>query len=106
MTRTTIALLTLALATLGIVTGCTSSFQDPLLDAPFGQRLSCHAIRPVQGNDVLSMVTFNCPDIGISATLNELRDAGWRLEEVKMGEEIKENDTLSSEVQITVRKTY
>ena len=52
------------------------------------------------------MVTFNCPDIGISATLNELRDAGWRLEEVKMGEEIKENDTLSSEVQITVRKSY
>ena len=60
----------------------------------------------MQGSDVLSVVPFNCPDLEISATLNELRDAGWRLESVHMGEEVRINDMFASEVSITVRKAY
>lgn len=90
----------------GLLSGCTTGPSDPLLDAPLGQRTICTAVRPVQGSDALSVIPFNCPDLDISATLNELRDAGWRLETVYMGEDVKVNDTLASEVSISVRKAY
>lgn len=89
-----------------LFTGCTSGPSDPLFDAPLGERTVCTAVNPVQGNDTLSVVPFNCPDLDISTTLNELRDAGWRLETVNMGEDVEVNGTLASEVSITVRKAY
>ena len=89
-----------------VFTGCTSGPSDPLFDAPLGERTVCTAVNPVQGNDTLSVVPFNCPDLDISTTLNELRDAGWRLETVNMGEDVEVNGTLASEVSITVRKAY
>ena len=89
-----------------VLAGCTNGPSDPLLDAPLGNRTVCTAVNPVQGRDVLSVVPFNCPDLEISATLNELRDAGWRLESVHMGEEVRINDMFASEVSITVRKAY
>lgn len=86
--------------------GCSNGPTDPLFDAPLGERTVCTAVNPVKGNDVLSVVPFNCPDLDISTTLNELRDAGWRLETVNMGEEVKDDKELASEVSITVRKAY
>ena len=104
--RKTLSIIALSLA----LTGCTNGPSDPLLDAPLGNRTVCTVVNPVQGSDVLSVVPFNCPDLEISATLNELRDAGWRLESVHMGEEVGEevriNDMFASEVSITVRKAY
>lgn len=100
--RKTLSIIALSLA----LTGCTNGPSDPLLDAPLGNRTVCTAVNPVQGGDVLSVVPFNCPDLEISATLNELRDAGWRLESVHMGEEVRINDMFASEVSITVRKAY
>ena len=100
--RKTLSIIALSLA----FTGCTNGPSDPLLDAPLGYRTVCSAVNPVQGSDVLSVVPFNCPDLEISATLNELRDAGWRLESVHMGEEVRINDMFASEVSITVRKAY
>lgn len=89
-----------------VLAGCTNSPSDPLFDAPLGDRTVCTAVNPVQGNEVLSVVPFNCPDLEISTTLNELRDAGWRLESVQMGEDVRVNDMFASEVSITVRKAY
>ena len=89
-----------------MATGCSNGPSDPLFDAPLGERTICTAVNPVQGNDSLSLVPFNCPDLEISTTLNELRDAGWRLESVQMGEDVKVNETIASEVSITVRKAY
>ena len=94
------------LAAASLLTGCTNGPSDPLFDAPLGERTICSAVNPVQGSDVLSVVPFNCPDLEISTTLNELRDAGWRLETVHMGEDVEVNGTLASEVSITVRKAY
>ena len=88
------------------LSGCTNGPSDPLFDAPLGERAVCTAVNPVEGRDVLSVVPFNCPDLEVSATLNELRDAGWRLESVHMGEDIRVNDTFASDVSITVRKAY
>ena len=68
--RKTLSIIALSLA----LTGCTNGPSDPLLDAPLGNRTVCTAVNPVQGSDVLSVVPFNCPDLEISATLNELRD--------------------------------
>ena len=87
--RKTLFIIALSLA----LTGCTNGPSDPLLDAPLGNRTVCTAVNPVQGSE-------------ISATLNELRDAGWRLESVHMGEEVRINDMFASEVSITVRKAY
>lgn len=100
--RKTLSIIALSLA----LTGCTNGPSDPLWDAPLGNRTVCTAVNPVQSSDVLSVVPFNCPDLEISATLNELRDAGWRLESVHMGEEVRINDMFASEVSITVRKAY
>ena len=100
--RKAIFILTLTLA----LAGCSNSPSDPLFDAPLGQRTTCTAVNPVKGSDTLSVVPFNCPDLEISTTLNELRDAGWRLESVNMGEDVRINDTLASDVSITVRKAY
>ncbi len=88
------------------LSGCMNGPSDPLFDAPLGERSVCTAVNPVRGDDVLSVVPFNCPDLEISATLNELRDAGWRLESVHMGEDIRVNDTFASDISITVRKAY
>ena len=54
----------------------------------------------------MSSVPFNCPDLDVSTTLNELRDAGWRLENVRLGEDVRVNGQMASEVDITVRKIY
>ena len=89
-----------------VLAGCSQSFNDPLLDAPVGQRVTCSAIKPMQSQDMLSQVPLNCPEINISATLSELRDAGWRLESVNLGAEVLVNNNLASEVDIVVRKVY
>lgn len=98
--------LLLIVSSLLALSGCTNGPSDPLFDAPLGERAVCTAVNPVEGSDVLSVVPFNCPDLEVSATLNELRDAGWRLESVHMGEDIRVNDTFASDVSITVRKAY
>ena len=94
------------LLTVLMITACTNGFRDPLLDTPLGDRTVCTSVKPLEGNDQLSTVPFNCPDLDVSATLNELRDAGWRLEKVNIGSEVYLNDKLASDVEITVRKIY
>ncbi len=89
-----------------LLTGCMNGPSDPLYDAALGERTVCQAVKPVEGNDLLSAVPFNCPDLNVSTTLNELRDAGWRLENVRLGEDVKVNGRMASEVEITVRKIY
>lgn len=89
-----------------MLAGCAQEPADPLLDSPLGHRIVCEAVRPVQAKDTLSQIPFNCGEIQISASLNELRDAGWRLESVDIGNEILVENVLSTEVTITVRKVY
>ena len=89
-----------------LLTGCMNGPSDPLFDATLGQRTVCTAVKPVEGDDLLSSVPFNCPDLDVSTTLNELRDAGWRLENVRLGEDVRVNGQMASEVDITVRKIY
>lgn len=89
-----------------LLTGCMNGPSDPLYDAALGERTVCQAVKSVEGNDLLSAVPFNCPDLNVSTTLNELRDAGWRLENVRLGEDVQVNGRMASEVDITVRKIY
>ncbi len=89
-----------------MLAGCAQEASDPLLDSPLGQRMTCQAVRPVQAKDTLSLIPFNCESIQISASLSELRDAGWRLESVDIGNELLVENVLSTEVTITVRKVY
>jgi hypothetical protein len=52
------------------------------------------------------MIPFNCQTLQVSASLNELRDAGWRLESIDIGNDILVENVHSNEVSITVRKVY
>lgn len=88
------------------ITGCSSTFNDPLYDAPIGQRVVCSSVQPLQGKDTFSTAPLNCPELNLSASLSELRDAGWRLESINLGEEIKTEETFATEVDVTVRKIY
>ena len=89
-----------------MLVGCAEKPADPLLDSPVGHRISCQAVRPIQGKDSLSAIPFNCAELQISASLNELRDAGWRLESIDIGNDMLVDNVHASEVTITVRKVY
>jgi hypothetical protein len=89
-----------------MIAGCAEKPADPLFDSPLGHRITCQAVRPLQAKDALSMVPFNCQTLQVSASLNELRDAGWRLESIDIGNDILVENVHSNEVSITVRKVY
>ena len=91
-----------------MISGCAEKTKpaDPLLDSPLGQRITCQAIRPLQAKDSLSTIPFNCQTLQVSASLNELRDAGWRLENIDIGNDILVENVHSNEISITVRKVY
>ena len=50
--------------------------------------------------------SFECPDLDVVATLNELRDAGWRVEKMHIGRQTIENDESGTPLSATIRKVY
>ena len=63
------------------------NLHDPLLDAP-------------------NEVPFACPDLGVSATLDELRDAGWRILRLDIGEDLESDSHVGFPVTVQVRKLF
>ena len=105
---TTAALAALALAGCSS-TGPHSAFTphvdraglDPLLDAPLRTETVC------KGAGLFTAgFSFECPDLDVVATLNELRDAGWRVEKMHIGRQTIENDESGTPLSATIRKVY
>ena len=107
---TTAALAALALAGCSS-TGPHSAFTphvdraglDPLLDAPLRTETVC------KGAGLFTKLggfSFECPDLDVVATLNELRDAGWRVEKMHIGRQTIENDESGTPLSATIRKVY
>ena len=65
------------------------NLHDPLLDAPNRSLMTCTSEAPVTVLQRVGEVPFACPDLGVSATLDELRDAGWRILRLDIGEDLE-----------------
>ena len=94
MTKLTVNALLLALAGAPLLTGCaapvgtgggttargghsTAVSRDPLLDAPYHSEATCVTERPVTVLSRMKETHLDSADLGVSSTLDELRDAGW-----------------------------
>lgn len=117
--RTTLA----ALAALFLAAGCavqgphgpsdTSSTdasggasRDPLIDAPHRATMRCVSQEPVTVLRRVKEVSFACPDLDVSATIDEIRDAGWRVVSLDVGDEEERDNHVGFPVTITVRKLF
>ena len=80
--------------------------RDPLIDAPNRALMTCTSEQTVTILTRLGEIPFACPDHGVSATLNDLRDAGWRLLKLDIGEDTESENHVGFPVTIQVRKLF
>ena len=83
-----------------------SDSRDPLLDAPNRSLMTCTSESPITVLRRVNEIPFACAELGISATLNELRDAGWRIIKLDIGEDIESENNVGFPVTIQVRKLF
>lgn len=79
---------------------------DPLLDAPLRTETVCKGQTLFSAGTKLGGFSFECPDLDVVATMNELRDAGWRVEKMRIGRQTIENDESGTPLTATMRKVY
>lgn len=80
--------------------------RDPLIDAPHRATMRCVSQEPVTVLRRVKEVSFACPDIDVSATIDEIRDAGWRVVSLDVGDEEERDNHVGFPVTITVRKLF
>ena len=83
-----------------------SDSRDPLLDAPNRSLMTCTSESPITVLRRVNEIPFACAELGISATINELRDAGWRIIKLDIGEDIESENHVGFPVTIQVRKLF
>lgn len=86
--------------------GAPGSVHDPLIDAPHRALMTCTSEEPVTVGKRVSEIPFACPDINVSATLSELRDAGWRILSMDIGEDTEKDSHVGFPVTIQIRKLF
>lgn len=86
--------------------GSGGSSRDPLIDAPHRATMRCVSQEPVTVLRRVKEVSFACPDIDVSATIDEIRDAGWRVVSLDVGDEEERDNHVGFPVTITVRKLF
>lgn len=79
---------------------------DPLLDAPHRALITCESEKLVSVLQRFKEVPFACKKIGVSATIDEMRDAGWRLLSLDIGQETEQDNHVGFPVTITMRKLF
>lgn len=79
---------------------------DPLLDAPLRTQTVCTGQGLFSAGMKLGGYSFECPDLDVIATMNELRDAGWRVEKMHIGRQEIDNDESGTPLTATLRKVY
>ena len=65
-----------------------------LMEAPDQMTLVCTSTEPLSTQKSLLNLTFVCPEMHVEASLIEMRDAGWRLMAVDVGQEVHRADGL------------
>lgn len=82
---------------------------DPLLDTPLRTQTVCKGVTLFTAGQKLGGFSFECPDLDVTATLNELRDAGWRVEKMHIGKlqiGYTDSEVSGTPLTITLRKVY
>ena len=79
---------------------------DPLIDARYRTVITCESEEPMEAGDKLGDVRLVCKGINASATLTEFRDAGWRIEDLKMTEVKTPEGTIVVPLRLTLRKLF
>ena len=102
----TAAMLLLSACSTAYYTGADGNLHDPLLDAPNRSLMTCTSEAPVTVLQRVGEVPFACPDLGVSATLDELRDAGWRILRLDIGEDLESDSHVGFPVTVQVRKLF
>ena len=77
-----------------------------LVEAPYQTKIVCRATEPFSVNTPFKSVILACEPIAAQATIEELRDAGWRTESVDIGRPENLNGTVGMSLQITLRKFF
>lgn len=98
--------LLLALTASLTLSACVKGPSDPLLESPIGHRLACESTKPMLAHDQLSRLPLQCQTMNLSTTLHELRQAGWRLENVSIGEDQLIENNRAVALSLTLRKIY
>ncbi len=107
-------------AAMAIIAGCSTSpgsrlpytahvdrsGLDPLLDAPIRMRTECKGKELFSAGEKLGGFSFECSELDVVATLNELRDAGWRVEKFYIGKQVVDETESGTPLTINIRKVY
>lgn len=79
---------------------------DPLLDSPYQTLATCDADDAFGAGDKFGDVRLVCPTLKVSATITEFRDAGWRIEELRMTEVKTPEGEVAMPFSVTLRKLF
>ncbi len=79
---------------------------EPLLNAKMQTQTRCSGQRLFSAGETLADFPFECSKLGVTATLNELRDAGWRVESIHVGNQQVKTSASGAPVDITISKVY
>ena len=80
--------------------------RDPLLDAPHHSETTCTTDRPVTVLSRMSETPLVCDDLGVTTTLSEMRDAGWRVITLSIGADTESEKHVGFPVTVIVRKLF
>ena len=80
--------------------------RDPLLDAPHHSETTCTTDRPVTVLSRMSETPLVCDDLGVTTTLSEMRDAGWRVVTLSIGADTESEKHVGFPVTVIVRKLF
>lgn len=75
-------------------------------DATYQTKIVCRATEPLSVNTPFKSKILACEPINVQATIEELRDAGWRTESVDIGRPENVNGVVGMTLQITLRKLF
>ena len=77
-----------------------------LMEASDRQQLTCTSMQPLSAEHALNDIVFACPELGVQATLLEMRDAGWRLISVDIGSETTHDGVVEMPLSIRIIKLF
>lgn len=77
-----------------------------LLEAKDHEDLSCDSVTPLIAEVPLSSMNFHCSRLNVTATIDEMKDAGWRLMGLDIGKQFTYNGVVAMPIHITMRKLF
>ena len=118
MTKLKVNALLLALAGAALLSGCAApvgtgggttargGLSSAVSRDPYHSEATCVTERPVTVLSRMKETPLACADLGVSATLDELRDAGWRVVSLDIGEDSESEQHVGFPVTVMIRKLF